>query len=68
MRRLRMLQEMAGMRKSRAERVTERQLRHFRRQQAEAEMKMLLIDKIREREQGMQGAKPMPYARKPDGR
>ena len=65
MRRLRELQMMAGMRKTGQERRTERQIRHFRREQAIAEQKMLLVDKIREREEGMQGTKPMPYARKP---
>lgn len=65
MRRLRDLQMMAGIRKTSAERRTERQIRHFRREQALAEHKMLLVDKIREREKGAQGTRPMPYARKP---
>ena len=65
MRRLRELQMMAGIRKTRAERTTERQVMRFRRQQNEAEQAMLLIDKIKQREQGAQGEKPMPYARKP---
>jgi len=40
-------------------------IRQFRRERAEAEQKMLLIDKIKEREQGVNGTKPMPFARKP---
>lgn len=65
MRRLRALQMMAGMGKTRAERVTERQIRRFRRQVAEQEHRMLLADKIKARESGAQGMKPMPFARKP---
>lgn len=65
MRQLRDLQMMAGFRKTPAERRTEREIRSFRRQRALAEQKMLLVDKIREREAGMQGTRPMPYARKP---
>ena len=64
MRRLRELQMMAGIRKTRAERTTERQIARFRRQQNEAEQAMLLIDKIKQREQGAQGEKPMPYAQR----
>lgn len=66
MRHLRDLQMMAGIRKTSQERRTERQIRQFRREQAIAEHKMLLVDKIREREKGAQGTRPMPYApRKP---
>ena len=65
MRRLRELQMMAGVTRTRQERATERQLRKFRRQAAELEQAMLLADKIREREQGSVGMKPMPFARKP---
>lgn len=61
MRRLRDLQMMAGMRSTPQERRTQRQIRHFRRERAIAEQQMLLIDKIREREAGAQGSKPMPY-------
>lgn len=65
MRRLRALQMMAGLHRTRAERVTERQIRKFRRQVAEQEHRMMLADKIKERESGAQGMKPMPFARKP---
>lgn len=65
MRRLRDLQMMAGMRKTGQERRAERQIRHFRRERAIAEQQVLLIDKIRERESGAQGSKPMPYSKKP---
>lgn len=65
MRRLRELQMMAGLGRSRAERMAERQIKKFRRQVAERDAAMLLMDKIREREHGAQGMKPMPYARKP---
>lgn len=67
MRRLRDLQMMAGMRKTPHERRAEREIRQFRRERSLAEQKMLLVDRIRERESGMQGAKPMPYGhmRKP---
>ena len=65
MRRLRELQMMAGVVRTRAERATERQLRKFRRQAAEHEQAMLLADKIREREAGAAGSRPMPFARKP---
>ena len=64
MRRLRELQMMAGIIRTRPERIADRQIRRFRRQRAEQEQAMLLVDKIREREQGSQGSKPMPY-RKP---
>jgi hypothetical protein len=57
-----MLQEMAGERRTRAERVTARAVAKFRRQQQENEQAMLLIDKIREREKGTEGFRPMPFA------
>jgi len=60
--RRRELEMMAGMRRSRQERVTDRQIQKFRRQQAEHEQTMLLIDKIRERERGTEGFRPMPFA------
>jgi hypothetical protein len=63
MRNLRILEEMAGMRRTRAERVADRQIQRFRRQQQEAERMMLLVDKVRERERGAEGAPPMPFAR-----
>jgi hypothetical protein len=53
---------MAGERRTRAERVTARQIARFRRQQQENEQAMLLIDKIREREKGTEGFRPMPFA------
>jgi hypothetical protein len=62
MKRLRVLQEMAGLRKTRAERVVERQIRQFRRQRAEHEQALLLADKVRDREKGAEGMRPMPYA------
>ena len=64
MRHLRELKMMAGLGRTRAERVTERQIRRFRRQRAEQEQAMLLVDKIRQREQGVDGLPPMPFARK----
>jgi hypothetical protein len=64
MRRLRELEMMAGMRKTRAERMTERRVAKFRKQVADQERTMLLADKIRERGRGGEGMPPMPYARK----
>jgi hypothetical protein len=63
MRNVRLLEEMAGLRRSRAERVAERQIQRFRRQQMEAERMMLLVDKVREREAGKEGSVPMPFAK-----
>lgn len=65
MSRLRMLQMMAGMRRTRAERVAERQIQRFRRQVAQHEQAVMLRDKILQREAGSEGLRPMPYARKP---
>ena len=65
MRRLRELQMMAGMRKTPGERRNELMIRQFRRERAVADQQMLLVDKIREREAGAAGSKPMPYVRKP---
>jgi hypothetical protein len=62
---MQILEEMAGLRRSRAERVAERQIQRFRRQQMEAERMMLLVDRVREREAGKEGSVPMPFARKP---
>jgi len=53
---------MAGMRRTRAERVAEREVIKFRRAMAEQEQRLLLVDKIREREKGMEGYRPMPFA------
>jgi hypothetical protein len=61
MRKLRELEMMAGMRRTRTERVTERQIAKFRRQQAEHEHTMVLVDKIRQREKGEAGFRPMPF-------
>lgn len=61
---LRMMRMMAGLGKSRKERVVERQIQRFRRQMAQHEEQMLLIDKIKQREAGVEGIKPMPHARK----
>lgn len=61
MRRLRDLQMMAGMRSTPQERRVQREIRHFRRERAIAEQQMMLVDRIKEREQGMQGSKPMPF-------
>ena len=55
---------MAGLRKTSAERRTERQIQKFRRQRGIAEQQLLLVDKIREREAGAAGTKPMPFAKK----
>jgi len=63
MRNMRTLEMMAGMRRTRAERVADRQVQRFRRQQQEAERMMLLVDKVKQREAGTEGAPPMPYAR-----
>lgn len=65
MRKLRTLQMLAGLTTSRAERVVERQIRRFRRQVAEHEQAMLLVDRIKQREAGADGMRPMPFARKP---
>jgi len=63
MRKVRILEEMAGMRRTRAERVAERQVMRFRRQAQEYEQRMMLVDKIREREKGTEGMPPMPFAK-----
>jgi hypothetical protein len=65
MRRMRELEMMAGMRRTRAERMADRQVAKFRRQKADQERTMLLVDKIREREKGTGDMRPMPYTRKP---
>lgn len=65
MRKLRTLQMLAGLTTSRAERMAERQIRRFRRQVAEHEQAMLLVDRIKQREAGADGMRPMPFARKP---
>jgi hypothetical protein len=64
MRRIRELEMMAGMRKTRAERMADRQVTKFRRQKADQERTILLIDKIRERERGTGNAPPMPLDRR----
>jgi len=68
MRRLRELEMMAGQRKTRAERVAEREVIKFRRAMAEQEQRLLLIDKIRERERGAEGFRPMPFHRQATAR
>ena len=61
---MRELMQMAGQRRTRAERVTERQIQKFRREVAEAEHRMLLIYQIKQREAGAAGMRPMPLQRK----
>jgi hypothetical protein len=64
MRNIRILEEMAGMRRTRQERVADRQVTRFRRQMAEREQMMLLVDKVRQRERGDENLPPMPYAKR----
>lgn len=63
MRNRRLLRMMAGLARSPADRRAEREVRKFRKANAEAEQQMLLVDRIRQREAGEAGARPMPYAR-----
>ena len=62
---LRHLRMMAGQGNTPAERRVARQIKKFRREVAQRDQAMLLIDKIKEREAGTEGFKPMPFARKP---
>jgi len=63
MRNRKLLRMMAGLTRTPQERRAERGVRRFRKLNAEAEQKMLLVDRIRQREQGEAGAKPMPFVR-----
>ena len=62
MRRMRMLQTMAGMVKTPYERRQQRETMRLQRLEREHELQMLLVDRIRERENGADGAPPMPLA------
>lgn len=59
-----MLQQMAGLVKTPQERRQERYDRHIKRQGALIEQQMVLVDKIKLREQGDQNTKPMPFAKR----
>lgn len=61
MRRRRMLQEMAGLVPSSLERRAAREQRKARRLARDVEERVLLIDRIRRRETGENGLKPMPF-------
>jgi hypothetical protein len=63
MRRLRMLQMMAGVVTTPMERRQQRQQRALKRLEKLAEEELLLVDKIRDRQAGAETAKPMPLAR-----
>lgn len=63
MRRLRALQEMAGEARTRAERRRDRDVARMKRMESRSEETLVLVDKIRQREAGAEGAKPMPYRR-----
>lgn len=62
MRRRRLLQAMAGLVPSGVERRVAREERRARRLAREAEERVVLIDRIRRREGGEDGLKPMPFA------
>jgi hypothetical protein len=67
MRNRRLLQMMAGQVRSPAERRADREVRRFRRLNSEAEQRLLLVDRIRQRELGVAGEKPMPFAKGEQG-
>lgn len=53
---------MAGELRTPQQRRVDRQIKRFRRDVAERDKEMLLLDKIRQREAGADGFPPMPYA------
>lgn len=67
MRNRRALQMMAGLARTPQERRSEREVRRFRKLNSEAEQRRVLVDRIRQREQGVAGERPMPFARPGEG-
>lgn len=62
MRNRRMLMQMAGLARTSAERRVMREQRKAMRAAAQLEVKVILVDQIRQREQGVAGMKAMPFA------
>jgi hypothetical protein len=62
MRHRRLLQEMAGLTAGAGERRARREARRAQRVAREVEERVLLVDRIRRREMGEDGLKPMPLS------
>jgi len=63
----RLLRELAGVLPGREERRQQRIIARGKRYRSEQDELVVLIDKVRQREQGVLGARPMPYAKKLEG-
>ena len=62
MRSLRILRQMAGVQPTQFEKHLARQTRRMQRIERQANVEMMLVSMIQAREQGADGAKPMPFA------